>query len=83
MDIVGRKLMLITFGAYRVKRSVPLPQIPSCMRRRPIPPVERGFVTRICTVFGQFCTEGITFSGGSRPPVKGGGGGGLIIQTLR
>ena len=37
------------------------------MRRKHIPPVVRGFVTRVCTVFGQFCTEGITFSVGSRP----------------
>ena len=37
------------------------------MRRKHIPPVVRGFVTRVCTVFGQFCTEGITFSGRSRP----------------
>ena len=43
-----------------------------CMRK-PIPPVVRGFVTRACTVFGQFCTEGITFNGRSRP--FGGGGG--------
>ena len=42
-----------------------------CMRK-PIPPVVRGFVTRVCTVFGQFCTEGITFSGGSRPSDRGG-----------
>ena len=40
--------------------------------RKPIPPVVRGFVTRVCTVFGQFCTEGITFSGGSRPSDRGG-----------
>ena len=44
------------------------------MRRKHIPPVVRGFVTRVCTVFGQFCTEGITFSGGSRPLDRGGGG---------
>ena len=37
------------------------------MRRKPIPPVVRVFVTRICTVFWQFCPEGITFSGRSRP----------------
>ena len=37
------------------------------MRRKHIPPVVRGFVTRVCTVFGQFCTEGITFNGRSRP----------------
>ena len=37
------------------------------MRRKPIPRVVRGFVTRVCTVFGQFCTEGITFSDRSRP----------------
>ena len=46
-----------------------------CMRRKPIPPVVRVFVTRICTVFWQFCTEGITFSGGSRPSDFVGGGG--------
>ena len=43
--------------------------------RKPIPPAVRGFVTRVCTVFGQFCTEGITFSGGSRPSGRAGGGG--------
>ena len=59
-----------------------------CMRK-PILPVVRGFVTRVCTVFGQFCTEGITFSGGSRP-LGGGRGrssrpwdkGGLVTKTI-
>ena len=53
-----------------------------CMRK-PIPPVVMGFVTRVCTVFAQFCTEGITFSGGSRPSDRWGWGEGAIIQTLR